>query len=95
MTRDEVREWLAEFLLEKVREDPYPSPTHLDLIEKSIPCYMIPEYIEVLQEKAEQDPYPSIPLLRRILRLTVCLPRQDDRARQAEAQRTAEEAPLP
>jgi hypothetical protein len=93
MTRDEVREWLAEFLLEMVREDPYPSPTHLDLIEKSIPCYMIPEYIEVLQEKAEQDLYPSIPLLRRILRLTACLPRQDDPARQAETQHTAEEAP--
>jgi hypothetical protein len=36
MTRHEARAWLVEFLLDKVREDRYPSPTHLALIEKWI-----------------------------------------------------------
>jgi hypothetical protein len=96
--RDEAREWLVEFLLEKVREDAYPSTTHLDLIEQSIPRYMIPEYLEVLMDKAEQDRFPSIPMLRRIRCVAECLPRHDhhhDLARegQAEAPRAAEEAP--
>ena len=97
MIRDEVREWLVEFLLEKVREDAYPSTTHLDLIEQSIPRYMIPEYLEVLMDKVERDGYPSVPMLRRIRRVSECLPRHDhhyDRAReeQAEEPRAAEEA---
>jgi hypothetical protein len=98
MIRDEAREWLVEFLLEKVREDAYPSTTHLDLIEQSIPRYMIPEYLEVLMDKVEQDRFPSIPMLRRIRRVAECLPRHNhhhDRARegQAEAPGTAEGAP--
>jgi hypothetical protein len=96
MVRAEVREWLVEFLLEKVREDAYPSTTHLDLIEQSIPRYMIPEYLEVLMDRVEQDRFPSIPMLRRIRRVAECLPRYDhnERARegQAEAPRAAEEA---
>ncbi len=98
MIRDQAREWLVEFLLEKVREDAYPSPTHLDLIEQTIPRHMIAEYLEVLMDKAEQDFYPSIPMLRRIRRVAACLPRHDhdhDRGRgQVEAPR-AEEAPAP
>jgi hypothetical protein len=95
MVRAEVREWLVEFLLEKVREDAYPSTTHLDLIEQSIPRYMIPEYLAVLMEKVEQDCFPSIPMLRRMRRVAECLPRHDhhdDRARveQAEAPRDVE-----
>ncbi|TWF77341.1 hypothetical protein FHX44_113249 [Pseudonocardia hierapolitana] len=97
MIRDEARAWLVGFLLEKVREDAYPSTTHLDLIEQSIPHYMIPEYLEVLMDKVEQDRFPSVPMLRRIRSVSECLPRHDhdNRARegQAEAPRAAEEAP--
>jgi hypothetical protein len=77
MIRDEAREWLVEVLLDKVSEDLYPSPTYLDLIEQAIPCYMIPEYLEVLMDKAEQDRFPSLPMLRRILRVSACLPRDE------------------
>ena len=75
MTRDDIREWLVELLLDRVRESRYPSYTQLDLIERWIPRRMIPEYLEVLREKVEQDCYPSIPLLRRIRRVAERLPR--------------------
>lgn len=95
MARDEVRQWLVEFLLEKVRADAYPSTTHLDLIEQLIPCYMVPEYLSVLREKVEKDSFPSIPMLRRMRRVSECLGRHDhhhERAReeQAEAPRAVE-----
>lgn len=69
VTRDDIREWLVELLLDRVRESRYPSCTQLDLIERWIPRRMIPEYLEVLREKVEEDRYPSIPLLRRIRRV--------------------------
>lgn len=74
MVRDDVRERLVEFLIEKVREDAYPSTTHLDLIEQSIPRHMIPEYLAVLMDKVEQDRFPSIPMLHRVRRVLECLP---------------------
>jgi hypothetical protein len=82
MTRDQIRDRLVAFLLEKVHGVEYPSTTHLDLIEQSIPCHMVPEYLELLMEKVQQDSYPSIPMLRRIRRVAACLPR-DDGAREA------------
>ena len=78
MACDEIREWLVESLLDKVREDRYPSYTQLDLIERWIPRRMIPEYLEVLKEKVEQDCYPSIPKVRRIRRVAERLPRHHD-----------------
>jgi hypothetical protein len=61
MTRHEVRAWLVEFLLDKVREDRYPSPTHLALIEKRISRDRVPEYLRVLIDKVEQDTFPEHP----------------------------------
>jgi hypothetical protein len=89
MVRDGVREWLVEFLIEKVREDAYPSTTHLDLIEQSIPRYMIPEYLAVLMDKVEQDRFPSIPMLCRVRRMAAHLPGHDQRrdcAREEQAE---------
>ena len=77
MTRHEVRAWLVEFLLDKVREDRYPSPTHLALIEKWISRDRVHDYLRVLIDKVEQDTFPSIPMLRRIQRVAECLPRSE------------------
>jgi hypothetical protein len=81
MTRDDVREWLVELLLDRVRESRCPSYTQLDLLERWIPRRRIPEYLRVLQEKVEQDRYPSIPLLRRIRRVAERLPHHHERER--------------
>jgi hypothetical protein len=74
MTRDEAQGWMVEMLLDKVREDPYPSATQLSIIEEVIPQAMIPEYLDVLIDKAGQDDFPSIPMLRRISRVASSLP---------------------
>jgi len=74
MTRDEAQGWLVQMLLEKVREDQYPSSTQLDFIEQSIPTPMIPEYLGVLMEKVAGDRYPSLSLLGRLQRVAAALP---------------------
>jgi hypothetical protein len=78
MMRHEVRAWLVEFLLDKVREDRYPSPTHLALIEKWISRDRVHDYLRVLIDKVEQGTFPSIPMLRRIQRVAECLPRSEN-----------------
>lgn len=98
MDRDDAREWLVAFLLEKVREDPYPSTTHLDLIEQLIPRHMVPEYLAVLMDKVERDRFPSIPMLRRMKRVAECLPghhRHHDRARDEQAEVPRRRAGVP
>ena len=80
MTRDEARGMFVQFLLERVRQDAYPSWTHLNLIEESIPQAMLPDYLEILVEKAAGDKYPSIPMLRRIQRVAAALPAQEQSA---------------
>ena len=71
MTRDEAKSWLVQLLLDQVRQDQYPSTTHMNLLEQSIPPDMVEDYVHVLFEKVLTDPVPSIPMLKRIQRLTV------------------------
>ncbi|MEU7812671.1 hypothetical protein [Pseudonocardia sp. NPDC049154] len=68
--RPHPREMFIRFLLDTVREDPYPSGTQLDLIEESIPAEMVPEYVEVLIEKSREGCFPSTDVLRRIQRMS-------------------------
>jgi hypothetical protein len=77
MTRDEAQGWLVEMLLDKVRNDPYPSATQLEIIEEVLPRQMVPDYLQVLIDKAADDEFPSIPLLRRISRVAETLPRTE------------------
>jgi hypothetical protein len=74
MTQDEAQAWLVRLLLEKVRNDRYPSGTHLMLIEESIPEEMVEDYLEILMEKVAEDNVPSVPMLRRIQRVGRSLP---------------------
>jgi hypothetical protein len=74
MTRDEAQGWLANLLMEKVRNDRYPSATQLSIIEEILPRGLVPDYLEVLMDKAAEDNVPSIPLLRRISRVAATLP---------------------
>jgi hypothetical protein len=74
MTRDEANGWLVEMLLDKIRDDPYPSATQMSIIEQVIPRPLIPDYLDVLIDKAAHDDFPSIPMLRRISRVAASLP---------------------
>lgn len=74
MTRDEAKGWFVQTLLDKVREDRFPSSTQLEMIEQVIPREMVPDYLEVLIDKVADDNMPSIPMLRRIARVSDSLP---------------------
>jgi hypothetical protein len=75
MNREDAQGRLVQMLMDKVREDPYPSSTQMELIEASIPDAMLGDYVELLVEKAAVDEFPSIPMLRRIGRLAAAMPR--------------------
>jgi hypothetical protein len=60
----------VELLMDKVRSDNYPSATHLQMIEESLPREMVPGYVDMLIDKARQDHIPSVPMLQRIQRVT-------------------------
>ncbi len=74
MTREEAQGWLATMLMEKIREDRYPSATQMSIVEEIAPPEMLDEYLEILMEKAAEDTVPSIPMMRRILRVAASLP---------------------
>jgi hypothetical protein len=75
MDRDEAQGRLVQMLMDKVRSDPYPSATHLTIIEESIPREMLGDYLQLLVAKAAGDEFPSIPMLRRISRVAETMPR--------------------
>lgn len=69
--QDDLQTMFARILLARVRQDQYPSSTHMNLLEQSLPPEMVEDYVHVLFEKILTDPVPSIPMLKRIQRLTV------------------------
>ena len=66
---DEARNAVTRLLIERVRQDKYPSATHMDMIEETIPPWLMRDYLNVLLEKLAIDTWPSIPLMQRITRL--------------------------
>jgi hypothetical protein len=74
MDRNESRAVVAGMLMNKVRQERYPSATELSLIEQIIPPQLLPRYVDVLVEKIAQDDRPSISLLHRLDRVTREMP---------------------
>ena len=60
---------LANLLLQRIRQDHYPSATEMQLLESIIPKSMVSEYLDVLLEKVQADTWPSIPMMQRIIRI--------------------------
>lgn len=56
-------------LLDKVRQDQYPSSQMLDLLEQYLLGHEREEFARVLLEKVSNDRYPSFQLLRRLARI--------------------------
>jgi hypothetical protein len=56
-------------LLDKVREERYPSTQMLDMLEQGMLGHEREELIDVLLGKVEADRYPSLQMLRRIARI--------------------------
>ena len=66
---DDARGALVQTLLEKVRDDPYPSSTMLDLIEELLTPEEMPSYVVFLQQRLRDEQFPSIPMLKRLTAL--------------------------
>jgi hypothetical protein len=74
MNRMEARAVVAGMLLKRVKEERYPSPTEMDLIEQILPPQLLDRYVDVLLEKIAQDNRPSISLIHRLNRVTNAMP---------------------
>jgi hypothetical protein len=74
MNSMESRVALAGILLEKVRDERYPSSSQMAIIEEVLPPQLLSRYVEVLLEKVAQDERPSIPMLQRIQRVINAMP---------------------
>ena len=66
---DDARGALVQTLLEKVRDDPYPSSTMLDLLEELLTEEEMPSYVIFLQQRLREERFPSIPMLKRLTAL--------------------------
>jgi hypothetical protein len=76
MMRDEARAWYVKILLDKIREDQYPSATHMSLIEAALEQtpQLIPDYMDALLDKVVDERFPSTDMLKRIARVAEQLP---------------------
>ena len=61
-----IQERFAEVLLEKIRNDQYPSSTHMSMLEASASDRVLLEYLLHLMERIEEEPHPSISMMHRI-----------------------------
>ena len=64
--KTDLRTRILENLLQRVRDDHYPSATMLDMIEAVLRRDEVDEYTDVLFGKVIDQMYPSTDLLRRL-----------------------------
>ena len=69
LTHVEKSKVAAERRLARVREDPHPSVTMMDLIEANMRGDEVRAYAEALLEKVTRDRFPSLDHLRRLIAL--------------------------
>jgi hypothetical protein len=67
--REEAQTAIAGFLIDRVRQDKYPSITYMNLLEQMIPRPLVREYLNVLLTKVLSERQPSISMLQRISRI--------------------------
>jgi hypothetical protein len=65
-----VREQVLDMLLDKIRQDRYPSSTMMDDVEQLLTPWRRREYADVLMEKVQESRYPSRSMIQRLLRLS-------------------------
>ena len=64
-----LQEAFAEVLLDRITSDPYPSSTHMDMLESVAPPRQRVAYVLHLMDRIANDPNPSIPMMQRTQRL--------------------------
>ena len=85
MTRDQARFWYVDVLMDKIREDQYPSTTHMSMVEQALESMpeLVPDYMDALLEKVSGERFPSVEMLKRIQRVAELLPKQNPRQLEA------------
>jgi hypothetical protein len=61
-----IQERFAEVLHERIRQDQYPSTTHMDMLEAVAPPRQLGQYLAHLMERIESEPHPSISMMQRV-----------------------------
>jgi hypothetical protein len=74
MADSQLRDRYLIALMERVREDKYPSHNQMNLVESLLPVQEMDTYLEILLEKIEADQYPSVEMLARVQKLVAQLP---------------------
>ena len=64
-----LQEQFAETLLNKIRQDQYPSVTQMDMLESLGSPRVTAEFVFDLMQRIEDDAHPSIPMMQRAIRL--------------------------
>jgi hypothetical protein len=68
VSREQAQTALSRILLERIRQDRYPSHTQMTMLEQTMPPSLYREYLNVLLEKVISENRPSITMLRRTQR---------------------------
>jgi hypothetical protein len=64
---NDLRSQILEYLLQRIRDDRFPSSTMLDMAEKALrDGEELQEYTGILLGKVRDDAYPSMDLMRRL-----------------------------
>ena len=69
----------VEMLMERVRDDDFPSNDHLNRIEEQLTPDTVDDYLAILMEKVEETQFPSVSMLDRIEALSSRLPERPRR----------------
>ena len=64
-----LEERFAEVLLDKVRNDMYPSGTQMDMLESLASPQVLLEFVLHLMDRIEAEAHPSVPMMQRASRL--------------------------
>ena len=67
--REQAETAVANLLIQRIRQDRYPSTTEMQLLEQILPRPLVRDYLNVLLEKVVSEKHPSIPMLQRIIRV--------------------------
>ena len=64
-----LEERFAEVLLDKIRNDMYPSRTQMDMLESLASPQVLLEFVMDLMDRIQAEAHPSVPMMQRASRL--------------------------
>ena len=67
--RGRLRDALIGIMIDKVREDRFPSTTMMDLIEQNLDEDQLDAYGQVLLDKIAEDRFPSHDMIKRLVEI--------------------------